>query len=359
MKKTFLIVYLIVSTVSYSANASQYPYQPTRSTQILAVIKKAAPKSANKSISKNNIIVAKKAVTPPSQTQQIEESETLIEDVKKEEKISPSSEKSVTETNLTDNKINSEQQVQEVAPAQEQGVTEMNLANGVDLDEKLEEEKKYKTDSVSEMKTQGHYIGLDLVGNKVTFYEKGATNVKNIPTSYTIKPVSSNYGGGVGINYKYAINFNNIFIAPGIFVEKLGTKVEPNQDAYRENSQLGELDIRSRYGIFSNIGYDINSFLSPYLVIGYSMVSYKTENGYYRNSLGLRQSNIEKSTTGSMLYGLGLKSNYSDKVSFNIEYNTQEFKAKTNLNVPINNKRSNSWYQTRIETIKIGTAYKF
>ena len=362
MKKKFAIIYfivlgVIVLTVLYSEYASQYPYQPTRSTQILAVIKKAVPKSANKSIDKNNVIVTKKAVNSSSQTQQIEESETVIEDAKKEEKTSPSLEKSVTEINSTDNKINSKQQVQEILPTQER-FAEMNLANGVNFDERLEEEKKYKTDSVSEMKTQGHYIGLDVVGNKVTFYEKGAKNIKNIPTSFTVKQVSSNYGCGMGINYKYAFNFNNIFIDQSIFVEKIGTKVNPNQDAYK-NPQNGELDIRSRYGIFANIGYDVNSVLSPYLVVGYSMVSYKTENGYYRYNLGLRQSNIEKSTTGSMLYGLVLKANYSDKVSFNIEYNTQEFKAKTNLDVPINNKRANSWYQTRIETIKIGTAYKF
>ena len=116
MKKIFAIIYFIALTASYSANASQCSYQPTRSIQILAVIKKDGSKSANKTIGKNNVINPQEAVNHSSQIQQIEE----------------------PETNPTDNKINSEQQVQEIVPAQEQIATEMNPANGVDLDENLE-----------------------------------------------------------------------------------------------------------------------------------------------------------------------------------------------------------------------------
>lgn len=354
MKKIFAIIYFIASTASYSANASQYPYQPTRSTQILAVIKKAAPKSANKTIGKNNIIVTKKAVTPPSQTQQIEEPETVIEDVKKEGEISPSSEKSVTETNLTDNKINSEQQVQEVVPAQEQGVTEANLANGVDLDEKLEEEKKYKNDSVSEMKTQGHYIGFDVIGMRGRFNEE-SSRIKSGKQTDTSKSASTDNGGGVGLSYKYAFNFNNVFIAPGIFSEGLATEINMSEDVYGNGAQYGELNIKSRHGAFVDVGYDINPYLSPYLMAGYSWARYRAKNAFKKSVA------IEKSMIGSGIYGVGLKVGYNKNVSFNIELNTQKFNAKTNTDVPSNdvNNQYIAVYIVRLNTLKLGVSYKF
>jgi len=362
MKKKFAIIYfivlgVIVLTVLYSEYASQYPYQPTRSTQILAVIKKAVPKSANKSIDKNNVIVTKKAVNSSSQTQQIEESETLIEDAKKEEKTSPSSEKSVTEINSTDNKINSKQQVQEILPTQER-FAEMNLANGVNFDERLEEEKKYKTDSVSEMKTQGHYIGLDVIGMQGKFSED-SSKIKKGKRINTSKATNTDNGGGVGLNYKYAFNFNDVFIAPGIFVEGLGMEINGSESANGSDAQYNAVSIKSRHGAFVDVGYDVNCYLSPYVMAGYSWVHYRTKNGY--GNATTMQTALEQSMVGSGIYGAGLKLNYDKNVSFNIEINTQKFNTKTNTKVPLNTsaKQYIAVFPTRLNSLKLGIYYKF
>lgn len=359
MKKTFAIVYFIVCTASYSANASQYPYQPARSTQILAVIKKSAPKSANKSIGKNNVIVNKKAVNSSSQTQQIEKSETVTKDVKKEKKIFSNSEKLVTETNSTDNKVTSKQRVQEVAPAQEQGVTEMNLANGADLNEKLEEEKKYQTNSMSEMKTQGHYVGFDIVGIRGR-YNEDSSRLKSGKQIDTSESAVTDTGGGVGLNYKYAFNFNNVFIAPGVFAEWLAMEINSSDKHHGFRAQEAEANIKSRHGALVNIGYDVNDYLSPYLMAGYSWVNYKTKNFYYTSIA--TQSALESSMARSGIYGAGLKFNYDQDVSFNIEFNTQKFNAKTSTDVPVNVDRDRNYvaqYLIRLNTLKLGIAYKF
>ncbi len=358
MKKIFAIIYFIALTASYSANASQCSYQPTRSIQILAVIKKDGSKSANKTIGKNNVINPQEAVNHSSQIQQIEEPETVTKDVKKEEKIFSNSEKLVTETNSTDNKVTSKQRVQDFAPDQEKGITEMNLVNKVDLDKKSEEEKKYKTNSVSEMKTQGHYIGFDVIGMQGKFSEDSSKIISGKQTNIS-KSTSTNTGGGLGLNYKYAFNFNNFFIAPGIFVEGLGIEINGSETAHGSDAQYNSVTIKSRHGAFIDAGYDINSYLSPYLMAGYSWAHYRTKN-FHGNS-SKTQTAVEKSMVGSGIYGAGLKLNYDQNVSFNIEINTQKFNTKTNTNVPLNTtaKKYIAVFPTRLNTIKLGISYKF
>lgn len=355
MKKIFAIIYFIASTASYSANAAQYSYKPTRSTQILAVIKKSAPKSANK----RDIIVAQKPVNSSVESQQIEEPETVIEDVKKEEKISPSSEKLVTETSSIDNKINSEQQVQEVAPAQEQGFAEMNLASGVDLDEKLEEEKKGKANSISEIKTQGHYIGLDMLHNNLSFYEKNSSPIDGVVEEQKLRPSSSGYGVGFGFGYKYALNFNDFFIAPGIFLERTSTHVNGETGTYFNNPTTASnisLRVKGRYGVKVDVGYDINKVVSPYLVGGYSMVNYISENGF--NVIGVdSQSVLKKGTAGGFLYGVGMKINHDKRLSFNIEFNEQSFQTENDI-TPLNEGYT-AVYDATLRTLKLGVLYNF
>jgi opacity protein-like surface antigen len=374
MKKVFATIYFIASVATTSVNAAQYSYQPTRSTQVLAVIKKPVKAAQHsyqpttstqilavikKFANEDNVIVTQKEVNPSLNNQQtMEEPETVIEDVQKEEKTSSSSEKLVADTNSIDSKINSEKQAQEFAPASEEIITEINPANGVDLDKKLEEEKKYQANPISEMKTQGHYIGFDVIGMQGKFSEDSSKIRKGIQTD-TSKPASTSTGGGVGFNYKYALNFNDFFIAPGIFVEGLGMQINGSESAHDTDAQYNAVTIRSRRGVFVDVGYDVNSYLSPYLMAGYSWVNYRTKN-FYGNS-SETQTAVEKSVVGSGIYGAGLKLNYDKSISFNIEFNTQKFNTKTNTDVPLNTsaKQYIAVFPTRLNTLKLGVSYNF
>ena len=63
--------------------------------------------------------------------------------------------------------------------------------------------------------TRGNYIGISGIRNQIIFHEE--YTLFGIPDK--IIPSTTGYGYGVGLNYKYAVNFNNFFIAPGALVE--------------------------------------------------------------------------------------------------------------------------------------------
>lgn len=342
MKKIFATIYFIASVATTSVNAAQYSYQPTRSTQVLGVIKKPVKAAQysyqptrstqtlaviNKSANESDVIITQKEVNPALKTQQVrEKSETVIEDVEKEEKIFSSSEKIITD---------------------------MNPANGSDLDKKLEKNRRF------ERKTQGHYIGFDMLHNKLSFYEKNSSPIDGVVEEQKLRPSSSGYGVGFGLSYKYAINFNDFFIAPGIFLERTNTHVNGEVGTYFNNPTTASnisLRVKGRYGVIVDVGYDVNKIISPYLVGGYSMVNYISENGF--NVIGYdSQSVLKKGTSGGFLYGAGMKINYDKRMSFNIEFNEQSFQTKNDI-TPLNEGYT-AVYDATLKTLKLGVLYNF
>jgi hypothetical protein len=303
--------------------------------------------------------VIKKTIPNSAQTKQIEEAETLIKGFKKEEKTVSCSEKLDTKKNSTNNKINFEQQFQEFTLSKNQEFAKMGPTNEVNLDKKLKEEKEYKTDSVSKMKTQGHYIGLDIIGMHGRFSENSSMIVEEKRINL-YRAASSDNGAGVGLNYKYAFNINNVFIAPGIFAEGLGMEIIGSESVEPLFAPYAAVSIKSRHGAFVDLGYDVNYYLSPYLMAGYSWAHYRTKN-YVANTYYslVPESAVEKSMLGSVVYGAGLKLNYKKGISFNIEINTQKFNAKTNTNVPLNEYQYVATFPVRLNTLKVGVLYKF
>lgn len=209
-------------------------------------------------------------------------------------------------------------------------------------------------------KTQGHYIGFDAVLNRASFNQYYSDPDGGINYEKKVNPSSTGYGGGLGINYKYAFNFNKFFIAPGIFYEKLNTKVTPSQKAYpfNELSSRG-LTINDRYGIITNFGYDFNQNISPYLVIGYSAVRYNSTNGVGYIGEEAVETVLKSDTAHSLLYGLGLNLKYNQQISFNLEYNMQKFTVKQGkISDPVFI-TYNSKYKAYIDSLKLGVDFNF
>ncbi len=210
--------------------------------------------------------------------------------------------------------------------------------------------------SASEIKTQGHYLGVSGILNELNYHEEYTTFYTS---KETIKPSSSGNGAGIGVGYKYALNFEDFFIAPGFFYEKLNTSVDGSKKAYGEIlSPLVRVDIKNRYGFVADVGYDFNKFISPYVTVGYSWTKYQTKNGIPVGD-GTSQIGIEKSTTGSYVYGIGVKTSYNKNISFNFELQTQSLNLKTNLNIPLNDFGAQSNYKGRLNTVKLGAFYNF
>ena len=208
------------------------------------------------------------------------------------------------------------------------------------------------------MKTQGHYVGFDVIGMQGKYTEDSSRIISGKRTN-TSKSASTDTGGGVGLNYKYAFNFNDVFIAPGIFAEGLAMEINSTDQHHGYRAQYAEVNIKSRHGVLVNLGYDVNDYLAPYLMAGYSWVHYRTRN-FLGNSTK-NQSAAETSMVGSGIYGAGLKVNYDQNVSLNIEFNTQKFNTKTNTDVPLNTaaRQYIAVFPVRLNTLKLGVSYKF
>ena len=217
--------------------------------------------------------------------------------------------------------------------------------------------RKHKEKTNSENRTQGHYVGIIAIVNELSFYERYSTNggPKN-----NVKPSGSDKGYGLGLDYKYAFNFNKFFIAPGIFYEKLNTGSGPSlgSEFYSASSTITRLEVRDRYGLKMDVGYDMSQNISPYFSLGYSWVDYLSKNGGCL--IDDCQSKLKHGVDGSIIYGLGMKFNYSKNLSFNIEGNIQKFVAKTDASVSnISYLEYQAIYRAKIKTIKIGTSYNF
>jgi opacity protein-like surface antigen len=209
--------------------------------------------------------------------------------------------------------------------------------------------------SASKIKTQGHYFGVSGILNELNYHEENSTFYSS---KESFKPSSSGNGTGIGFGYKYALNFDDFFIAPGFFYEKLNTSVKGSRKAYGEYYDLTKADIKDRYGFVADVGYDFNKFISPYVTVGYSWTKYQTKNGIPVDD-GTSQIGIEKSTAGSYVYGLGVKTSYNQNISFNFELQTQSLNLKTNTDISVNDFGYKANYKGRLNTVKLGAFYNF
>jgi len=208
--------------------------------------------------------------------------------------------------------------------------------------------------SNSESKTEGSYAGLDLFGTKTTLRVKNTFSpaVCTEDCTFYEKPALTNNSYGLGLTYKYAFNFNKFFIAPGIFFEQ-----NNHRAVNGNNGELTRLQIKNRYGIRSDFGYDIKRF-APYLTIGYAEVSYRSRsNGFDMG--GNQVSSIKNGVNGNVFYGAGLKFNLTSSLSLNTEYNFQKVAQKTTLSPLTQDYAAKTAFQTRMDTVKVGLYYKF
>ncbi len=190
-------------------------------------------------------------------------------------------------------------------------------------------------------KTEGSYAGVNLINTKATYSESYTDNTT--PTSVRgSKDSGSSYS--IGLNYKYAVNMNGVFLAPGVFVENNNLKVRNGVD----NNQA---QIKYRYGITADLGYDVTDKTALYATTGYTGVNYKTNT---QDGSGLYGS--KNGSQGDWMWGVGVKHDVADNTTLSLEYNTQNLKLKTSSGGTAN---YSSKLDTRIDVLKIGLAYRF
>lgn len=194
------------------------------------------------------------------------------------------------------------------------------------------EEPKVVTSSPN--RTHGHYLGINLLNTSTSYYDVSSIRT----TDYTDEQILTDHVSrgdsyGIGIDYKYAFNFNKFFVAPGLIFEQLGSGRSKTQQSDRT---LQRLKTNNRYGAKVDFGYDASERFSPFFTVGYAAVSYKIRTAgsdiYALDAgstiAGAVRTTIRKGTATTMFYGAGLKMHYNQHTDFNLEYNIQNFIAK-------------------------------
>ena len=153
--------------------------------------------------------------------------------------------------------------------------------------------------------TQGSYLGINLINTDKEFYS--AVNGDANPADKT----------SYGVSYKYALNFDKIFIAPGIFYNHNNIQNSSSEDSSRTDLHK----LKYSYGARLDLGYDVNDKLSPYFLFGHSegRISQTTDNS---NSV---------QTLEFFFYGLGAKYLIDKNISLNIAYKINKARKSNDI----------------------------
>ena len=160
-------------------------------------------------------------------------------------------------------------------------------------------------------KTEGDYLGVSLLQSRAKSRYNGSSSDTSI---------------GYGIDYKHAFHFDNeVFLAPGIFYDRIGTS---------SNS----ISVRERVGVKLDLGYDFTHQFALYFTNGVASNRAKVNSHSDMSDL-------------SYFYGIGALFHATRNVTLNVEYNNQHFDA--------NGPASSHDASTRLQVMKVGIAYHF
>ncbi|MBM3580215.1 MAG: porin family protein [Alphaproteobacteria bacterium] len=189
-------------------------------------------------------------------------------------------------------------------------------------------------------KTEGRYVGVDLLRGNVSYAERYSDNSDRaaVETSDT-----QGEGVGLGVRLSHAYNSDGVFVAPGVFAE--------HNNVRADGVSTQRLQVNNRVGVKADIGYDMADNVAPYLTVGYAAVDYRT-----RNNDGVTGSKVKNGLTSSWFYGVGLKIDVNKSWAFNAEYQTQDFRAKTRTGGTDN---YSGVFKSNFNEVKLGASYKF
>ncbi len=168
-------------------------------------------------------------------------------------------------------------------------------------------------------KTEGNYVGVDALATQ--YKVQNANDTRNDNIHY-----------GVGVNYKYAFNMDNIFVAPGIFYNFNDAENRAKGSDYKS-------EMKYSYGVKADLGYDITDKFAAFVTLGYQEARLDASQPsvvYYKDA-----------TTESIIYGLGAKYSVTNNIDVALayEYNNYTKSGTANAYNP--------------ELMKLGVAYKF
>lgn len=205
-------------------------------------------------------------------------------------------------------------------------------------------------------KTEGNYVGIDVLRSTAKVKSTSTLASDNVGSSepyYNHNKKDSAYG--LGLNYKYAFNFNNFFVAPGVSYEFLNNDVKSGYGSSSSNFFSQSVKLKSSVSLRANLGYDINDQFAVYVPVGISQFYYdiKTSDVGGGNSV-----NAKKSDSKSAAFiGFGFSYEPVKNWVMNLEYNKyQNLKLKSGT-ATIDGGQISA--KTNVDVVKLGLAYRF
>ncbi len=178
-------------------------------------------------------------------------------------------------------------------------------------------------------------------------------NADGLGSFYNHKNRDSAYG--FGLNYKYAFNFNNFFVAPGISYEFLNNDVKSGFTDTSSNYFSQNIKLKNSVSFRTNIGYDINEQFAVYVPVGISQFNYSIKT----NDVGGSDvTNNRKSGNKSAAFiGFGFSYESVKNWVMNLEYNKyQNFKITSGT---ATNNGGQISARTNVDVMKLGLSYRF
>lgn len=181
-------------------------------------------------------------------------------------------------------------------------------------------------------KTEGNYIGVNLLN----------TNMES-DSDFSDRTNRDN-DFSAGVDYKYAFNFNNFFIAPGLFYNHNDVI-----DHERSGNIISTDELKYSYGVKLDLGYDITDNFAIAAVIGHS------ENRRHAGNVSAISGILynDNATDEAFIYGLGLKYSVTKNLDLTAGYEISQYGKSNNLFDTTDEFRSD--YQVA----RVGVAFNF
>lgn len=206
-------------------------------------------------------------------------------------------------------------------------------------------------------KTEGSYLGVDVLRSSTK--AKGTSSLENdnmnANEAYYNHLNVRDSERGVGVNYKYAFNFNDFFVAPGISYDFLNNSMKASHASASDNYFSQAVKLKSALSLRTNFGYDINDQFAFYVPVGISRFDYdiKTTDVTITQMVKTSRSNHESAA----FIGLGFSYQPIKNWSVNLEYNKYQNLKLTSSTATIDG--GHIIVKTNVDILKLGVSYKF
>lgn len=182
-------------------------------------------------------------------------------------------------------------------------------------------------------KTEGNYAGINLIRTNAEYVDINGLNKEDNNVSF-------------GIDYKYAFNYNGLFLAPGIFYNDndVIAKSVWNSGGVTDTNHL-----RYSYGFKLEAGYDINNKISLFGIVGHS----ENRINFSRVSASAGYLRRFDSTREAFIYGLGAKYSLSDNLDLVAAYELSQYSKSDDVFNDTDNLNSD------YEVARIGLSFNF